>query len=149
MNLDGQVKGKGAYAIKGFYQAQIDVVEAWLRLIDRHIAFLNGIHGSAEEKDQSGNTVVHLPFLEDELVHHLRNHKEMVVSQQDELRKIFNRIDDLIPLNTFTTKRFDEQIEHADKDRINTIDAVNQLDHDLKSEYMLSEGDEQYVFALF
>jgi len=32
-------EGKGAQAIKGFYQGQIDVVEAWQRLIDRQIAF--------------------------------------------------------------------------------------------------------------
>ncbi|WKB36043.1 T7SS effector LXG polymorphic toxin [Terrilactibacillus sp. S3-3] len=32
-------QGKGAQAIKQFYQAQIDVVNAWLRLIDRQIAF--------------------------------------------------------------------------------------------------------------
>jgi predicted ribonuclease toxin of YeeF-YezG toxin-antitoxin module len=39
VNLEDQLTGKGAEAIKGFYQAQIDVVEAWLRLIDRQIAF--------------------------------------------------------------------------------------------------------------
>ncbi|MGG0740532.1 T7SS effector LXG polymorphic toxin [Niallia taxi] len=32
-------EGRGAEAIKGFYQGQIDVVEAWQRLIDRQIAF--------------------------------------------------------------------------------------------------------------
>jgi predicted ribonuclease toxin of YeeF-YezG toxin-antitoxin module len=118
-------------------------------LIDRQIAFLNGISGSAEDKDLSGNTVVHLPFLEDELVHHIRNNKEMVARQQDELQRIFNRIDDLIPLNVFSKSGFDDHIEKADKDRKDTIDAVNELDQELKSEYMLSEGDERYVTALF
>ncbi|MGM7722851.1 ribonuclease YeeF family protein [Metabacillus sp. Hm71] len=148
VNLGDQFQGKGADAIKGFYQAQIDVAEAWLRLIDRHIAFLNGINGSTEEKDLA-NSVVHLPFLEDELVHHIRNQKEMVASQQEELRKIFNRIDDLISLDPFSTNRFEEQIEQADKDRKATVDAVNQLDEELNSEYRLSEGDEQFVIALF
>ncbi|QNF29991.1 hypothetical protein HUW50_22385 [Metabacillus sp. KUDC1714] len=111
VNLDDQFKGKGADAIKNFYQAQIDVIEAWLRLTDRHIAFLNGIQGSTEEKNLSGNTVVHLPFLEDELVHHIRNQKEMVTIQQDELQRIFNRIDDLISLNAFSTNSFDDYIE--------------------------------------
>ncbi|MBO1511189.1 T7SS effector LXG polymorphic toxin [Metabacillus bambusae] len=36
VTLDDQFQGKGADAIKNFYRAQIDVVEAWLRLIDRH-----------------------------------------------------------------------------------------------------------------
>ncbi|MBO1511155.1 ribonuclease YeeF family protein [Metabacillus sp. BG109] len=149
VNLDDQFKGKGADAIKSFYQAQIDVVEAWLRLIDRQIAFLNGIQGSTEEKDLSDNTVIHLPLLEDELVHHIRNQKEMVASQQDELQRIFNRIDDLISLNAFSTDSFENHIEKADIDRKDTIDAVNQFDQELKSEYTLSEGDEQYVVALF
>jgi predicted ribonuclease toxin of YeeF-YezG toxin-antitoxin module len=149
VNLDDRLKGKGADAIKGFYQAQIDVIEAWLRLVDRNIAFFNGIAGTAEDVDLSGDTVVHVPFLEDELTHHTRSHKEMVSSQQDELQKIFNRIDDLVPLNVFSKARFDDHIEKAEQGRRDTTKAVDQLDHDLKSEYILSEGDEQYVVALF
>ena len=92
---------------------------------------------------------MHLPFLEGELVHHIRNNKEMVASQQDDLQNIFNRIDDLIPLKAFSKERFDDYMEKAEKDRKDTVDAVNQFDHDLKTEYILSEGDEQYVIALF
>lgn len=40
-------------------------------------------------------------------------------------------------------------METAEKDRKDTVEAVNQLDNDLLSEYILSEGDEQYVVALF
>ncbi|THF77833.1 ribonuclease YeeF family protein, partial [Metabacillus sediminilitoris] len=149
VNLDNQFKGKGADAIKGFYQAQIDVVEAWLRLIDRNRAFFNGISGNAADNDLSGDTVVHVPFLEDELTHHMKNHKEMVASQQDELQKIINRIDDLVSLTVFSKASFDSNMEQADKDRKETISAVDQLDNDLKSEYTLSEGDEQYTIALF
>ncbi|WP_251528923.1 T7SS effector LXG polymorphic toxin [Metabacillus litoralis] len=47
----------------------------------------------------------------------------MVASQQDELQRIFNRIDDLVPLNVFSTSSFDDHIEKADKDRKDTIDA--------------------------
>ncbi|MBO1512691.1 T7SS effector LXG polymorphic toxin [Metabacillus bambusae] len=149
VNLDDQLQGKGADAIKGFYQAQMDVAEAWLRLIDRNIAFFNGITGTAEDKDLSGDTVVHVPFLEDELTHHARSHKEMVSSQRDELKRIFNRIDDLISLDVFSKEQFDEHMEKAEKDRKDTADAVDQIDNNLKSEYILSEGDEQYVVALF
>jgi hypothetical protein len=77
VNLDDRLKGKGADAIKGFYQAQIDVIEAWLRLVDRNIAFFNGIAGTAEDVDLSGDTVVHVPFLVDELKHHKRSHNRM------------------------------------------------------------------------
>jgi predicted ribonuclease toxin of YeeF-YezG toxin-antitoxin module len=149
VNLDVSLRGKGANAIKGFYQAQIDVVEAWLRLIDRNVAFFNGIAGDVEDKDLSRDTVVHVPFLDNELTHHARNHKEMVSSQQDELQRIFNRIDDLVQLNVFSKNRFEDYMEKAEKDRKDTIDAVDRLDNDLKSEYILSEGDEQYVVTLF
>lgn len=149
VNLDDRLKGKGADAIKGFYQAQIDVIEAWLRLIDRNIAFFNGIAGNTEDMDLSGNTIVHVPFLDDELTHHERNNREMVSSQQDELQRIFNRIDDLVPLNVFSKDRFDDHMEKAEKDRKDTVDAVDKLDNELKSEYILSEGDEQYVVTLF
>ena len=149
VNLDDRFKGKGADAIKGFYQAQIDVIEAWLRLIDRNIAFFNGIAGNTEDMDLSGNTIVHVPFLDDELTHHERNNGEMVSSQQDELQRIFHRIDDLVPLNVFSKDRFDDHMEKAEKDRKDTADAVDKLDNELKSEYILSEGDEQYVVTLF
>ncbi|WP_299091286.1 T7SS effector LXG polymorphic toxin [uncultured Metabacillus sp.] len=149
VNLNDQLQGKGADAIKGFYQAQIDVVDAWLRLIDRNIAFFNGIAGTTEDAELSGDTIVHVPFLEYELTHHARTHKEMVSSQQDELKRIFNRIDDLISLDVFSKERFEDHMEKAEKDRKDTVDAVEKLDSDLKSEYILSEGDEQYVVALF
>ncbi|WP_338787955.1 ribonuclease YeeF family protein [Metabacillus sp. FJAT-53654] len=149
VNLDDQLQGKGAESIKGFFHAQMDVAEAWLRLIDRNIAFFNGIAGTAEDKNLSGDTVVHVPFLDDELTHHARSHKEMVSSQRDELKRIFNRIDDLISLDAFSKEQFDDHMEKAEKDRKDTADAVDQIDNDLKSEYILSEGDEQYVVALF
>ena len=37
--LDDALQGKGADAIKGFYQAQIDVADGLLRLFDMQIAF--------------------------------------------------------------------------------------------------------------
>jgi predicted ribonuclease toxin of YeeF-YezG toxin-antitoxin module len=149
VNLDDQLKGKGADAIKSFYQAQVDVVDAWLRLVDRNIAFFNGIAGNAEDVDLSGNTVVHVPLLEDELSTRIKNHKEMVSSQQEDLEKILKRIDDLVPLTVFSKDSFEDHIDKAEKHRKDTIDAVDQLDNDLKSEYILSEGDEQYVIGLF
>ena len=65
--LDDALQGKGAEAIKGFYQAQIDVAEALLRLIDMQIAFLNGVSGAVADVDLSGDTVVEVNFLENDL----------------------------------------------------------------------------------
>ncbi|WP_226668912.1 ribonuclease YeeF family protein [Metabacillus litoralis] len=149
VQLDDALQGKGAAAIKGFYQGQIDVVEAWLRLIDRNIAFFNGISGMTEDVDLSGNTTVYLPFLEDELSHHETSYIAMVTSQQEELQTIVNQIDDLVPLNVFSMDRFNDQLAQAQKKRRSTIQAVESLDADLKTEYMLSENDEYYAVTLF
>ncbi|TXC89526.1 hypothetical protein FS935_16730 [Metabacillus litoralis] len=115
VQLDDPLQGKGAAAIKGFYQGQIDVVEAWLRLIDRNIAFFNGVSGMTEDIDLSGNTTVYLPFLEDELSHHETSYSAMVTSQQEELQTIVNLIDDLVPLNVFSMDRFNDQLAQAQK----------------------------------
>ncbi|MBM7602805.1 putative ribonuclease toxin of YeeF-YezG toxin-antitoxin module [Metabacillus crassostreae] len=149
VQLDDALKGKGAKAIKGFYQAQIDVVDAWLRLIDRQIAFFKGISGDAGDNDLSGNTVVYQSFLESELSHHEKNYMMMVDSQQDELKRIFNRVDDLVPLNVFSSERFMDAVAEAKKGRNETLQAVENFDEKLKSEYTLSEDDEHYVVALF
>lgn len=61
VTLDQELQGQGAEAIKGFYKAQIDVVDAWLRLIHRHIAFFSGIQGDATEANLH-ETVVTVPF---------------------------------------------------------------------------------------
>ncbi|TXC75237.1 transposase, partial [Metabacillus litoralis] len=148
VQLDDALQGKGANAIKGFYQAQIDVVYAWLRLIDRQIAFFKGISGDAGDNDLSGNTVVYQSFLESELSHHEKNYMMMVDSQQDELKRIFNRVDDLVPLNVFSSDRFMDAVAEAKKGRNETLQAVENFDEKLKSEYTLSEDDEHYVVAL-
>ncbi|WP_226669722.1 deaminase domain-containing protein [Metabacillus litoralis] len=149
VQLDDALQGKGANSIKGFYQAQIDVVDAWMRLVDRQIAFFNGVSGDAGDNDLSGNTVVYQSFLESELSHHEKNYMMMVDSQQDELKRIFNRVDDLVPLNVFSTDRFMDAVAEAKKGRNETLQAVENFDEKLKSEYTLSEDDEHYVVALF
>ncbi|MFD6441837.1 T7SS effector LXG polymorphic toxin [Peribacillus sp. NPDC060186] len=53
VTLDEELQGQGAVAIKGFYKVQIDVVDSWLRLINRHVAFLSGIQGDTIEANLS------------------------------------------------------------------------------------------------
>lgn len=62
---DSDFQGNGAESIKGFYQGQIDVVDAWIQLIDINVAFFKGIPGDTEDADLSGDTIVQVPFLED------------------------------------------------------------------------------------
>ncbi|WP_330501574.1 T7SS effector LXG polymorphic toxin [Peribacillus frigoritolerans] len=147
VHLDDELQGQGAEAIKGFYKAQIDVVDSWLRLINRHIAFLSGIQGDTIEANLS-ETVVTVPFLEEELTNATRNSKEMVTAQKDDLKKIFAGIDDIIQLEPFSDDAFFENIEKAETKRTQTIDKVNEIDHKWTTEYAKSEADQAAVTAL-
>ncbi|MEF2093304.1 T7SS effector LXG polymorphic toxin [Bacillus sp. CFBP9009] len=147
VHLDDELQGQGAEAIKGFYKAQIDVVDSWLRLINRHVAFLSGIQGDTIEANLS-ETVVTVPFLEEELTNATRNSKEMVTAQKDDLKKIFAGIDDIIQLEPFSDDAFFENIEKAETKRTQTIDKVNEIDHKWTTEYAKSEEDQAAVMAL-
>ncbi|MDW7613772.1 T7SS effector LXG polymorphic toxin [Peribacillus simplex] len=147
VHLDDELQGQGAEAIKGFYKAQIDVVDSWLRLINRHIAFLSGIQGDTIEANLS-ETVVTVPFLEEELTNATRNSKEMVTAQKDDLKKIFAGIDDIIQLEPFSDDAFFENMEKAETKRTETIDKVNEIDHKWTAEYAKSEADQAAVTAL-
>ncbi|MED4689657.1 T7SS effector LXG polymorphic toxin [Peribacillus frigoritolerans] len=147
VHLDDELQGQGAEAIKGFYKAQIDVVDSWLRLINRHVAFLSGIQGDTIEANLS-ETVVTVPFLEEELTNATRNSKEMVTAQKNDLKKILAGIDDIIQLEPFSDDAFFENIEKAETKRTETIDKVNEIDHKWTAEYAKSEADQAAVAAL-
>ncbi|CAH0173078.1 Ribonuclease YobL [Peribacillus simplex] len=147
VNLDDELQGQGAEAIIGFYKAQIDVMDSWLRLINRHVAFLSGIQGDTIEANLS-ETVVTVPFLEEELENASRNSKEMVSAQKNDLKKIFSGIDDIIQLEPFSDDAFFENMEKAERKRNQTIDKVNEIDHKWTTEYAKSEADQAAVTAL-
>lgn len=149
VNSGDEFQGKGAEAIKGFYSAQVDVVEAWMRLIDKNIAFFKGIPGDAEDAKLSGDTFVQMSFIEENVPRAQNRAKEMVHSQQDALQSIFRSIDDLVPLHVFSTDTFEDHMAKAEKERTQTIDAVNQLDQALTEEYAISENDQSYLVGLF
>ncbi|WP_147533663.1 T7SS effector LXG polymorphic toxin [Bacillus marasmi] len=90
-------KGKAAEAIKGFYRSQIDVVNAWEDFIDQHLSFLKSVEGSVSELNLSGNTLVHVPFLDETLTKAAQKSNEIVSEKERELKRIFRNIDDIIP----------------------------------------------------
>jgi LXG domain of WXG superfamily len=147
VDLDDEFQGKGADAIKGFYGAQIDLVEVWIQLAERNIAFFDGIHGDADGRNL-GRESVELPFLEEDLRQSERRSDEMVAAQQQELQGILNRISDIHPLNVFSRERFDAHMEDARRKREDTLDAVNQFDEELKREYLHLETSEQVLTGL-
>jgi len=87
-------------------------VDSWLLLINRHIAFLSGIQVDTIEANLS-ETVVTVPFLEEELTNETRNSKEMVTAQKHDLKKILAGIDDIIQLEPFSDDAFHEKYRES------------------------------------
>ncbi|WHX24864.1 T7SS effector LXG polymorphic toxin [Virgibacillus halodenitrificans] len=148
VDLDG-FKGQGARAIKGFYQGQIEVVDSWISICNVRIAFFNGISGSTEDVDLSGDTLVQVPFLKEELYTGHTQSKEMVDSQHKSLKSIFDRINDLVSLQPFSKEDFEEKIDQANKKRKDTMEQVANLDEGLVEEYASSEYLENIMVSLF
>lgn len=148
INLE-DFEGKGSEAIKSFYQGQIEVVEAWKRLVDRQIAFFEGVSGKLQDKELGGNTRVETTFLEGDLAQKERLADEMVTEQKKALDDIFQEIDDLVSLNSFSRSQFDDLMMDINKTRTDTLKVINEVDQELKEEYNSSEGEEGYVIELF
>lgn len=142
-------KGKTADAIKGFYRAQIDVVNAWENFIDQHISFLKGVAGSVANRNLSGNTLVHVPFLDETLKKAAQKSNQIVADKEEQLKRIFGNINDIISLKVFSSGEFDHQMHRAEKERKDTIDQVFELDNQLVKEYKRSESAESYAKKLF
>ncbi|WP_299089108.1 T7SS effector LXG polymorphic toxin [uncultured Metabacillus sp.] len=149
VNLGEHFKGEGAEAVKGFYQAQIDVIEAWVLLINKRIAFFCGIEGTIEDLDLAGNTIIHVPFLENDLPNAVNLSEEIVLNQYFELTKILKKIEDLIDIDAFSNSRFEESQDRAEKQRRDTLAALDHLDRELMAEYKSINKDEEYVISLF
>ncbi|WP_147534925.1 T7SS effector LXG polymorphic toxin [Bacillus marasmi] len=142
-------KGKTADAIKGFYLAQIDVVNAWEDFIDQHLSFLKSVEGAVSERNLSGNTLVHVPFLEETLKKAAQKSNEIVSEKESELKRIFRNIDDIISLDVFSSAEFDQQMYLAEKERKDTLEKVHELDYDLVNQYQKSLPAESYAKLLF
>ncbi|MGM0805614.1 MAG: ribonuclease YeeF family protein [Bacillota bacterium] len=142
-------KGHGADAIKGFYQGQMDVIDAWIRLIDTNVGFFKGIPGDTEDVDLSGDTFVQVPFLEENVERAAKQAKDMVADQQEALQHIFNRVNDLVSLSVFSKEAFEDQMDKAEKKRSDTVEKVNEFDQRLSEEYSISQNQEQHIYGLF
>ncbi|MFE4142985.1 ribonuclease YeeF family protein [Peribacillus sp. YIM B13472] len=149
VGLDNEFQGAGATAIKSFYEAQIEVVDAWMELFTTQISFLEGIPASLEEADLSGNTVVEVPFLDGEVSNGINQSKSLVDEQANDLQRILNSIDDILPLDMFDQKDFNEKITLAGHRLDDTVTKVENVDRQLVEEYDVSIGQENVAVGLF
>ncbi|WHX93499.1 DNA/RNA non-specific endonuclease [Peribacillus simplex] len=149
VGLDNEFQGAGATAIKSFYEAQIEVADAWMELFTTQISFLEGIPASLEEADLSGNTVVEVPFLDGEVSNGINQAKSLVDEQANDLQRILNSIDDILSLDMFDQKDFNEKITLAGHKLDDTVTKVENVDRQLVEEYDVSVGQENVAVGLF
>ncbi|WP_249599372.1 ribonuclease YeeF family protein, partial [Peribacillus frigoritolerans] len=149
VDLDNEFQGAGATAIKSFYEAQIEVADTWMELFTTQISFLEGIPASLEEADLSGNTVVEVPFLDGEVSNGINQAKSLVDEQANDLQRILNCIDDILPLDMFDQKDFNEKITLAGHRLDDTVTKVENVDRQLVEEYDVSIGQENVAVGLF
>ncbi|WP_347941125.1 ADP-ribosyltransferase [Peribacillus simplex] len=149
VGLDNEFQGAGAAAIKSFYEAQIEVADAWMELFTTQISFLEGIPASLEEADLSGNTVVEVPFLDGEVSNGINQAKSLVDEQANDLQRILDGIDDILPLDRFDQKEFNEKITLAGQRLDDTVTKVENVDRQLVEEYDVSVGQENVAVGLF
>ena len=149
VGLNNEFQGAGATAIKSFYEAQIEVADAWMELFTTQISFLEGIPATLEEADLSGNTVVEVPFLDGEVSNGINQAKSLVDEQANDLQRILNSIDDILPLDIFDQKDFNEKITLAGHRLDDTVTKVENVDRQLVEEYDVSVGQENVAVGLF